>query len=218
MAKKQKWPRDCRNRADGLVLLSSIGDRAVDLAFFDPQYREGLDKMRYGNEGVRQRRRAELVQMTPSTIRRFMVELERSLKPSAHLMLWVDKFLVVSAHWRKWLPPATCLCEVDMIAWNKDRFGMGRRTRCTTEYLIILQKGPKRAAGVWRDHALLDSWTEKVDRKEHPHAKPLELTRRLILATTRSRGLVLDPAAGSFGVLDACRASGRRFIGCDIGG
>lgn len=216
MMKKQKFHRDRRNRGDGYRLLETIRDGAARLTFFDPQYRSVLEKMKYGNEGARQRRRAQLTQMSNSTIAEFMREIERSTAPSGHVMLWVDKFLLVSSHWRRWLPPATALCEVDLIAWNKKTFGMGRRTRCTTEYLIILQKGPKRAAGAWTDHAILDSCDEKADRSRHAHAKPVGLITRLIWATTKRGQLVVDPAAGGYGVLEACRTTGRKFLGCDL--
>ena len=32
------------------------------------------------------------------------------------------------------------------------------------------------------------------------------------------RDIVIDPAAGSFSVMEACRHTGRRFLGCDING
>lgn len=46
----------------GLELLNQLPDQSIDLAFFDPQYRGVLNKMRYGNEGERQKRRSTLIQ------------------------------------------------------------------------------------------------------------------------------------------------------------
>ncbi|WP_199768433.1 hypothetical protein [Helicobacter muridarum] len=40
---------------DGLELMQSLESQSVDLCFFDPQYRGVLDKMKYGNEGERQK-------------------------------------------------------------------------------------------------------------------------------------------------------------------
>ena len=77
---------------DGLELLQSLGDCSIDLCFFDPQYRGVLDKMRYGNEGERQKGRSVLVQMSESTIIYFIQEISRVLKPSRYLMLWIDNF------------------------------------------------------------------------------------------------------------------------------
>jgi site-specific DNA-methyltransferase (adenine-specific) len=57
---------------------------------------------------------------------------------------------------------------------------------------------------------------EKVDRKLHPHVKPIGLITRLIGAITVPGELVIDPAAGSFVVMHAAHQLGREFIGCDI--
>jgi len=80
----------------------------------------------------------------------------------------------------------------------------------------VLPRRATRAAGVWTDNALQDVWTEMAVRSAHPHAKPYHLTERLVRATTRPGDLVVDPCAGSYVVLDACIASGREFVGCDL--
>ena len=61
-----------------------------------------------------------------------------------------------------------------------------------------------------------DRWPEKVDRKLHPHIKPIGLISALIEAITSPGELVVDPAAGSFVVMHAAMELGREFIGCDI--
>src|SRR3954471_13766096 len=48
------------NVLDGLELLKSINDSVITASFFDPQYRGIMEKMKYGNEGSRQKERAEL--------------------------------------------------------------------------------------------------------------------------------------------------------------
>jgi hypothetical protein len=67
----------------------------------------------------------------------------------------------------------------------------------------------------WRDHGIPNRWDEKVDRRIHPHVKPIRLIERLIGAVTLPGDLVIDPAAGGFGVLHAALGLGREFIGCD---
>ncbi|HKG70020.1 MAG TPA: hypothetical protein VKA92_14200, partial [Segetibacter sp.] len=64
----------------------------ITACFFDPQYRGVMDKMKYGNEGERQKGRAELEQMSEETIKLFIKEIDRVLIPDGHLFLWVDKF------------------------------------------------------------------------------------------------------------------------------
>lgn len=205
-----------RNRMNGVDLLTQTPDAVAAMVFFDPQHRNVLEKLAFGNEGARQRGRARLPQMSTETITYFVEEIARVLRPSGHLMLWIDKYCLASADWRRWLRHAPELQTVDLLSWNKMTIGMGRRLRCATEYLVILQKAPTRAKGVWTDHGIRDGWTEQVDQFVHPHAKPYQLTERLIRAATKRGDIVIDPCAGSYIVLDACRAARRVFLGCDI--
>lgn len=208
-----------KNCMDGLKLMSIIPDNLVSATFFDPQYRGALDKMDYGNEGERQKGRTQLRQMDESTIINFCQEIGRVTKHSGHMFLWVDKFHLVNSdalHWTEDCPWHL----VDMITWDKESFGMGYRTRKTSEYLLVFQMEPKRAKDVWLDRSIRDIWREKIPkpRSGHPHKKPVGLTERLVSAVSRPDELVLDPCAGSFSTLDAVKRSGdgRDFIGCDI--
>ena len=208
--------RNARQVMDGVAMLRTVKKGEAALAIFDPQYRQVLDKLKFGNEGARQQERAKLPQMTDHMIQKFLIEVERVLEPSGHLLLWIDKFSLSTGHWRKWLPDATALSQVDMITWNKGRSGMGQRSRRRTEFVMVLQQPPRRADGRWKDHNIDDDWLEYADTSAHPHAKPLQLTQHLIRSVTKRGDLVVDPAAGGYGTLDCCRATGREFIGCDL--
>ena len=203
-----------KNKADGLKLLKSIPNNTISLVFFDPQYRSVLLKMKYGNEGKRQKGRSELNQMTNETINEFINEIERVLIPSGHLALWVDKFILCNG--REFMGGVDGLQLVDMITWNKDKMGMGYRTRRYCEFLMIYQKQPVRAKGVWKVHNIPDIWTEKIIKKEHTHQKPIELQKRVLEAITNEDEIVVDPCAGSYSVLGACKEMKRNFLGCDI--
>jgi site-specific DNA-methyltransferase (adenine-specific) len=209
-------PRNVRNRMNGVKFLLSLRNEEAKLAFLDPQYRGVLDQLAFGNEGSRQKERAKLPQMTDGDIAFFVEQIARVLKPSGHLMLWIDKFSVGSGHHLRYFFHAPNLQIVDLIHWNKMRFGMGRRARCVSEYLLVVQKRPTIAKGAWTDNSMRDSWVESVDPAIHPHAKPFALTERLIRATTKAGDLVIDPAAGGYGVLEVCKLTGRQFAGCDL--
>lgn len=208
--------RNVRQVMSGYALMRALADREAALVILDPQYRAILDRQQYGNEGARQKGRAALPQMSDDDIRAIVEEAERVLKPSGHLFLWIDKFTLATCHYRAWLARTSELAVVDLIAWNKLRIGMGRRSRGVMEYLVVVQKEPIRAKRVWTDHGIPDGWPEMQDRGIHPHAKPRQLTERLIRAVTRRGDLVVDPCAGSYGVLAACQDSGRDFCGCDL--
>ena len=202
-----------KNEMDGLKLLNIIPNSVVKLAFFDPQYRGIMEKMKYGNEGARQKERALLTQMSDETIMEFIKEIDRTLTPSGHLMLWVDKFHLVEGV-SPWIA-GTDLNLVDLVTWDKGKIGMGYRTRRKSEYLVIFQKSPKRAKDVWKVHDIPDVWLEKI-KATHAHSKPVQLQSALINATTEEGDLVLDPASGGFSVFEACKNINRNFIGCDL--
>lgn len=205
-----------KNKIDGLLLLKELEAESIKTAFFDPQYRGVLDKMSYGNEGKRQKGRCSLPQMNEATIHKFIEEINRVLTPQGHLFLWIDKFHLCEgiSPWFK----NTNLNVVDLIVWDKGKMGMGYRSRRQSEYLLVLQKSPTRAKDVWKIHNIPDVWCEKINKseKEHPHAKPINLEKKLIEATSNEQDVILDPAAGGYSVLKACEATNRVFIGGDI--
>ena len=201
---------------DGLQLLQKVPSESIRVVFFDPQYRGVLDKLSYGNEGKsRGKARHDLEQMSEETILTFISFIEKVLTKNGYLFLWVDKFHLVNGI-QKWLSQTPTLQSVDMITWNKGKMGMGYRTRRTCEYLIVIQKMPRQAKSTWTIHNIPDVWTEKIQHRIHTHQKPLELQKRLILATTNEEDIVCDPAAGSYSVFECCKATNRNFIGCDI--
>ena len=211
-----EWPLPLnrRHKYNGLTLLAQLDADCVPLCFFDPQYRGVLDKMQYGNEGEsRGRRRSELTQMREPEIVQFIQAIANTLIPSGHLFLWIDKYHLCTGV-NPWLPEG--LSIVDLITWDKGKIGMGYRTRRQSEHLLVIQKSPKRAKGVWQKHDIPDVWTETVSRNGHTHRKPVELQAALIEAVTLPGDVVLDPAAGSYSALDAALQVNRQFLGCDL--
>ncbi len=204
-----------RIQMEGLTFLSCLDNHFASACFFDPQYRGVLDKMNYGNEGKKRgMERSSLQQMSEEEIGLFLDEIDRVLRPSGHLFLWVDKFHLCEGV-NSWFKP-TELEIVDMITWDKGKFGMGYRTRRQCEYLLILQKRPRRARGVWTIHNIPDVWSEKILQKTHTHQKPLSLQIKLIEAVTEQTDVIIDPASGSFSVLESCLQAKRTFLGCDL--
>lgn len=208
-----RFRRNVAQVGDALALLRSLPDQCARLVFFDPQHRENLDKLKYGNEGARQRERCALPAMSSEYIDAVCREAARVLALSGYLMRWQNAFQLVQGHHLRAAGGLEC---VDLIAWDNQHLGMGYRARRRGDYLIIQQKPPIKAKATWRDHGIPDRWVEKTDRKLHPHIKPVGLIARLIGAVTEPGDLVVDPAAGSFGVMQAARELGRAFVGCDL--
>jgi site-specific DNA-methyltransferase (adenine-specific) len=218
--RKPHYPLDRRNKADGLKLLKTTPSEYTRLVFFDPQYRQLLDHLKYGDEGKRQTARVALPQMSGETIRRFGHEIVRVLKPSGYVAMWIDKYILTEG-----LAPSyfdtdelvPTLKMVDLITWNKGKIGMGYRSRRKGEYLLIFQKYPIKARATWHTMPCIpDVWDEKIEGRIHVHQKPIGLQRAIIEATTRKGEVVMSPTAGSFSVMEAAHACGRRFLGGDI--
>lgn len=206
-----------RLKMDGLEFLSALPADSIPVAFFDPQYRGVLEKLAYGNEGkTRGQRRFSMRQMSEAVIGEFTRGIDRALTPSGHLFLWVDKFHLCQGlrHWFN----GTSLEIVDLVTWDKRKIGMGYRTRRRAEYCVVIQKPPRRAKGVWQVRNIPDVFEERVLQREHPHAKPIDLQGKLISAVSHKNDFVIDPAAGSFSVLQAAQNQGRTFLGCDLNG
>ena len=204
-----------RNKMNGLDLLDLLDKESIKVTFFDPQYRGVLDKLSYGNEGKsRGKDRSALPQMSQEIIFEFLAKIEVVLKPNGYLFLWLDKFHLFEV--KSWIENYQSLEIVDMIVWNKLKIGMGYRTRRRSEYLVVIQRYPRKAKSTWTLHNIPDVWDEKILDKNHTHAKPIELQKQLILATTNENDLVLDPASGGYSVFRACKETNRNFIGCDL--
>jgi site-specific DNA-methyltransferase (adenine-specific) len=208
------YQRNVTQHGDALKLLRWLPDRRTPQVFFDPQHRDNLDKLKYGNEGARQRERCKLPQMSSEYIDECCCEAARVLRPSGYLIRWQNAFQVGNGvHLRL----ADVLQCVDIIAWDNLRISNGHRARRRGDYVVVLQKNPFVARATWRTRPTIpDRWPEKVDRKLHPHIKPFGLISALIAAITSPGDLVVDPAAGSFVVMRAAIGLGRDFIGCDI--
>lgn len=208
---------------DGLWLLEQIQYGSIDCCFFDPQYRSNLDKLKFGNEGKsRMSGRSNLPQMSEDVICSFLRNIFFVMKQSSYLFFWVDKFILAEGKHIEWfneIDSTFAPILVDMITWDKEIIGMGKRSRRRSEFVLVYQAQPKTTKN-WKIRNIPDVWTEKLNKPRtkgfHPHRKPVGLLSELILSTTVEGDVVLDPCAGSFLTMECAISNRRNFIGCDI--
>ena len=86
------FARNIAQHGDALDLLHSLPDSCTPLAWFDPQHRAVLDKLAFGNEGARQRGRAQLPAISEDYIDAICIEIARVLKPTGYCFRWIDTF------------------------------------------------------------------------------------------------------------------------------
>jgi len=75
------------------------------------------------------------------------------------------------------------------------------------------------AAGIEKEGVVWDINTPRAEEKifgKHPTQKPIDLLKRIVLASTNKGDLVLDPFAGSSTTGLATFMLGRKFIGVDL--
>jgi site-specific DNA-methyltransferase (adenine-specific) len=116
--------------------------------------------------------------------------------------------------WEKMNPPPNLSCRyfthsTEIIIWAAKEI----KSKHFFDYALMKEtnKG-KQMKNVWRINAPRKE--EKLFGK-HPTQKPIELLRRIILASTRTGDLVLDPFCGSGTTGVAALELNRRFVGID---
>lgn len=206
-----------RFQGDGVFFLNNILEQeCTTCLFFDPQYNGIVEHLDLEESYGRFEERFKKQSMSDEVIRDFTAGVERVLKPSGYMFLWVDKFHLMT-NFREWLLPN--LEVVDMITWDKGRIGMGRRSRYQSEFCVVVQKSPRNAKATWSRHDIPDVWREKLsrhDKERHPHTKPSGLVGALIETTTQKGDLVVNPCAGSFITESVAFSIGRDFYGADL--
>jgi site-specific DNA-methyltransferase (adenine-specific) len=120
------FQRNVPRSGDALTLLRTLPDSCTPLLFFDPQHRDVLNKLKFGNEGARQKGRAQLPAMTSDYVDMCCREAARVLRPSGYLLQWVDTFRLCEAYHLRIADVFKC---VDLIAWDNLRPSMGKRSR-----------------------------------------------------------------------------------------
>jgi site-specific DNA-methyltransferase (adenine-specific) len=105
------------------------------------------------------------------------------------------------------------------LVWHKkNSLGLGNWLRSNAEFCFLIQKYPTNGK-LFKNRSFGNVWEEAVvpnSKRRHPHQKPYNLIKALILATTNLKDLVIDPCAGSFVVLEVCQALKREFCGVDL--
>jgi site-specific DNA-methyltransferase (adenine-specific) len=205
---------------DGLDLLKRIPDQSIKLVIFDPQYSHLLKMMKYGNtpENGRQKGRRALPAQDEMYIWLFGQQIARILVPSGHVSLWMDTHILCMTKPIEIftdIDGVTCMNQVALMHWDKQKMGMGYRVRHQCEHLMTFQKNPKRAKGCWKRHDIRDLWSEAVV-KEHPHSKPIGLQAAMIECLTEPGDVIVDPTGGGFSAMTAAHSVGRRFLGCEL--
>ncbi len=130
--------------------------------------------------------------------------------------------------WQKTNPAPNlgCRCfthSTETIIWARKQLTKKKKGKHYFDYQLMKEiNGGKQMKDVWEfneEEPIIwkISTTPKKEKKEgrHPTQKPLELLKRIILASTKENDIVLDPFNGSGTTGIACKILNRNYIGID---
>lgn len=187
---------------DALQLLKELPSKSVDLILTDPPYGDntayGTNKTRIaGNEH-------------PLHALEAMSLGYRVLKPNrtAYMFCGMRHLAFIRSFFAAYTPYKMR----DVIIWDKVSMGVGFAFRKQYECILVLEKGKPR----YRNSKMLNILRyPRIRSNVHPHAKPIELIKALILHSSDEGAIVLDPFVGSGTTGVAALQTGRRFVGVE---
>ena len=113
-------------------------------------------------------------------------------------------------------PNLACRCftnSTETILWARKQLTSNKKGKHFFNYKLMKE--------INNNKQMKDVWTiplpKKCEKKygKHPTQKPVELLKRIILASTNEGDLILDPFCGSSTTGVACKQLGRKYIGID---
>ena len=215
--------RDLINRqicCDNRDLFRQLPDESVDLILTDPPYKN------YQSNRPVAHPRVKAVEARQFDLDLFARESFRVLKKGRHLYCFCDHLTFPAI--RHGLEEAGFTYK-NCLVWVKNNHGSGDlrgNWAPQHEFIIFASKGRglalkgRRSPNVLLKRAADGSvqFYSKVSnyRFNHGTAKPVEILRLLIRASTERGDLVLDPYGGSGSTAEACLRERRRFISVEI--
>ena len=113
-------------------------------------------------------------------------------------------------------PNLACRCftnSTETILWARKQLTSNKKGKHFFNYKLMKE--------INNNKQMKDVWTiplpKKCEKKygKHPTQKPVELLKRIILASTSEGDLILDPFCGSSTTGVACKQLDRKYIGID---
>ncbi len=192
---------------DCIKVMQKMPCRCVDLIVTDPPYG---DNVAYGwNNKVIKNNENPLINCSA------LVEMYRVLKLNSSLYLFTNwkhyPFLT------EFILRYTKFKIRHLVVWKKHNFGLGWAFRHQYELILVLEKGrPKYKLTNFSDVQTCSHINH--NKTNHPHEKPIDLLKKMILHSSKKGDLVLDPFAGSGSTCKACEELDRGWIGIELDG
>ena len=223
-------------KGDCIEILNKAREASVDMIFADPPYllsNGGITchagKMVSVNKGAWDKSRG--VEEDHAFILAWLAACQRVLKPNG--VIWVSgtTHIIYSVGfamqqlgykilndivWYKRNAPPNLSCRyfthsTEIILWAAKN---GKSKHHFDYHLMKKMNQGKQMRNVWEISAPL---SEEKRFGKHPTQKPVELLKRILLASTKENDLVLDPFCGSSTTGVAALLLNRKYVGIDSG-
>jgi site-specific DNA-methyltransferase (adenine-specific) len=196
------------HRMDCIEGMQMLPDGSIDLAMSDAPYLIGYES-RFANKF----RPIANDKNGHGVISEYLVQCHRVLKQNSAAYLFaswhhIDFFKQeFEKHFRL----------KNILVWNKNVHGVGDLTGAFApkhELILFGHKGRSLLRGK-RSPDVIDC-AKVSGKRTHPTEKPVELVKKLVLASTDPGQVVLDGFAGTGATAVAALETGRRFIGFEL--
>lgn len=222
-------------KGDSLKVLRNIKEKSIDMIFADPPYFLSGDGITCNSGKMVSVKKGEwdnkiTIKEKHNFNKKWIKECKRVLKDNG--TIWIsgtmhniysigmaleeEGFKIINnITWRKLNPPPNISCRAfthstETILWAKKDL---KKSKHSFNYDVMkeLNQG-KQMKDVW-DTSLVKP-SEKKQGK-HPTQKPIELLKRIILASTKENDIVLDPFNGSGTTGIVASSLNRKYIGIE---
>ena len=206
-----KYPDDFINKiicGDCLKVMKDIPDNSIDLVLTDPPYFLPASHYQTRKQFIRNFSDLGILEYF---IKDTFLQFNRITKESGIIYIFCDGQSYPLFYYH--LYP---FCKsVRPLIWDKKTSINGYSWRHQHE-LIIFAEMPKSKPIPTGDGDILRYSAVKVDSREHPAEKPIDLNKTLIEKSSQENDIILDPFLGSGTTAVAALNLNRKFIGIEI--
>lgn len=193
---------------DCLVEMKNIPDKSVDLVLTDPPY--FLPAKHYQTRKNFLRNFSDLG-ILEGFFKQFFLELKRIIKATGRIYIFCDGqsyplFYWYLYHFTKSVRP---------LIWDKKTSINGYSWRHQHEIIIFAEMFETKPIATG-DGDILRYSAVKVDSRQHPAEKPIDLIDALIKKSSNENDTIFDPFMGSGTTGVACKNLKRLFIGIEL--
>lgn len=202
--------------------IKKIPDKSIDLIVTDPPYewQRGGEMTGLFRKGVSSRKfmyEIESSKLDKGIDFSILDEFNRVLK-HINIYIWCNKDQLYK-YMEYFVGKLNCYFEI--IIWHKTNVTplCGNKYLTDKEYCLFFREKGVKILGTYDSKTTVYTTSSNRDDKQeyiHPNCKPLNIVKNLVVNSSLSGEIILDPFMGSGTTAVACKELGRNFIGFEI--